>query len=157
MNHSSSCTSPDDESATPIGLPRDHIAGLMQAIAPVIRQFFNEQTRDLRSSVSRLEAEVQQLRSVFSCNASTCLCNSEIVPRGTVPSSRASTSCCRSFCRSLRRAESCACRCPFSAAKHFSCDCCASRCPAYVLVAIPGSRRRGSHMITCIEVAFPEE
>jgi hypothetical protein len=62
MNHSNSYASPDDESATPIGLPRDHIAGLMQAIAPVIRQFFNEQTRDLRSSVSRLEAEVQQLQ-----------------------------------------------------------------------------------------------
>jgi|tagenome__1003787_1003787.scaffolds.fasta_scaffold20977551_2 hypothetical protein len=34
----------------------------MQAIAPVIRDYFNERTRDLHSSVARLEAEVQQLQ-----------------------------------------------------------------------------------------------
>jgi hypothetical protein len=58
MDHSG-CTSPALGSAV---LTRDSIAGLMQAIAPVIRQYFNDQTSDLRCAISRLETEIEQVR-----------------------------------------------------------------------------------------------
>lgn len=62
MDHSTSSASPTLGSAGPAVLTRDSIAGLMQAIAPVIRQYFYDQTSDLRCAVSRLETEIQQLR-----------------------------------------------------------------------------------------------
>jgi hypothetical protein len=61
MDHSG-YTPPALGPTAPAVLTHKSIVGLVQAMAPVIRQYFREQTSELGRAVCRLETEVQQLR-----------------------------------------------------------------------------------------------